>query len=118
MSCELASVPYFKVVDGEHLNYGAGVDVGGAHSLAFENPDANDFEFREETARDSDENKAEKADVTRSSSSSTEESCRPKKTHKFKLKTCCEWAVIGTVIVVLWGLLIFLAIFYRTFQVL
>ena len=115
------SVPYFKVADVEHPHNGAEVDVSGASSLSFKNPVVVDCEFREdlEMFGDSEKSKRDitKVDIARSSSSSMEESFTPKKTHKFKFKTCCEWAVIGTVIAMLWGILILLCILYRTFEV-
>ena len=95
MSGEFASVPYFK--DGEHPHHGAGAEVSGAHSLTFTNPATIDL----------DENKGEKAAMT---------SCKPKKTNKFNSRTCCEWAVVGTVIAVIWGLLMLPTIYYPQVQ--
>ena len=97
MSHESTSVHFEGITDGD------GGDVSGDCALSTENPIAIDFEIPE--AGD------------KASSICMEDICRPKKTSKFKFKTCCEWAVILTVIAVIWGLLIFLAIFYRTFQV-
>ena len=114
MSCEPASVPYFKEgTDGEHPHYGAGAEVSGAYSLTFKNPFAIDFEIREVLARENDENDREKAAVTRTSNT-MEESCRP---NKFKFRAYAEWAVISTVIAVIWGLLTLPTIFYYIQQV-
>ena len=117
MSCEPASVPYSvgKVADGEHPHHGTGAEVSDVHSLSITNPLAIDFEIREELAREKDDNEREKAAVI-TTSNTVEESCRPKK-NKFKFTTCCEWAVIGTVIAVMWGLLMLPTIYYRTPQV-
>ena len=118
MSCEFASVSYFEckaVADGEHPHHGAGAEVSDAHSLTFKKPVAINFESREVLARENDENDREKAAVT-TTSNTMEENCRTKK-NKFKFRTCCEWAVIGTVILVIWGLLTLPTIYYRTPQV-
>ena len=116
MSCEFGSVPYFKeVADGEHPHHGAGAEVSGAHRLSITNQIAIDFGIRKVLARENGENKREKAAVTSlRTSNTTEESCRPK---KFKFRTCGKWAVIGTVIAVIWGLLTLPTIYYRTPQV-
>ena len=97
MSCESTSVHFEGITDGD------GGDVSGDCALSTENPIAIDVEIPE--AGD------------KASSISMEESCRPKKTSKIKLKTCCEWAVIITVIVVIWGLLALPTVYYHTFQV-
>ena len=109
-----ASVPYFNAVaDGEHPYHGAGADVSDAQNLSFTNPVAIDFEIQAALAR---ENEREKAAMTRTSNT-MEESYRTKKRSKFNFKTCCEWAVIGTVIAVVWGLLMLPTIYYQIPQV-
>ena len=115
MSCEPASVPYFQELDGEHPHYGGGADVSGAHSLSFKNPLAIDFEIREALERENAENDRERAAMT-TTSNSTEESSSPKKASKFKSRRCGEWAVILTVIVVIWGLLTLPTIYYRALK--
>ena len=79
----------------------------GQISSAHKNPVANDLEIREALGR---ENEREKATTT-TASNIVEKSCRP------KFKTCCEWAVICTVIAVIWGLLALPIVYYRTLQV-
>ena len=116
MSCEPASVPYFnEVADGEHPHHGTGAEVSDAHSLSITNPVAIEFEIREALAREKDENDSEKEAMT-ITSNTMEASCRSKKTNKFNFKTCGEWAVIGTVIAVIWGLLMLPTIYYPQVQ--
>ena len=120
MSCEPVSK---EVTDVEYPHYGAGADISGAHSLSFNNPVAivHNFEIQVALTGENDENQREKAAMTSlraSNATVPKKTWRPKKTDKIELKTCsCEWAVILTVIAVIWGLLALPTVYYRTLQV-
>lgn len=108
MSRESASVQFEGITDDT-------VSSDCHSGLSFENPIAIDFEIEEALARENDMNEREKVSMSRTSNS-MEESCRPKK-NKIKYRPYGEWAVILTVIVVIWGLLIVPNVYYRTLQV-
>ena len=112
MSRERATVSCFKqIAAGEHAHYGTDISRGRrCVSLSFENPVAINFEIQEELARD-DEKASEDA-----TSNTVTVRFLPKKTDN-KFKIYCEWAVICTVIVVIWGLLTLPTIYYHMPQV-
>ena len=112
MSRERASIPYFKEFPvGEHPD-----DRSGRYRLAFANPVATSFDIKEELAAD-DEQRREKAGWKGNCNTSitVQASCGRKKIDKFKIYG--EWAVICTVIVVIWGLLTLPTIYYHMPQV-
>ena len=115
MSRERATVSCLKqIAAGEHAHCGADISRGRrCASLSLENPVAINFEIQEELAKD-DEKRSENADL-KATSSTVQASCLPQKTDKFKIY--CEWAVICTVIVVIWGLLTLPTVYYHIPQV-
>ena len=115
MSRERATVSCFKqIAAGGHAHYGTDISRGRrCVSLSFENPVAINFEIQEELARD-DEKASENA--TSNTNVTVQAIFLPKKTDN-KFKIYCEWAVICTVIVVIWGLLTLPTIYYHMPQV-
>ena len=89
------------------------IHVSGNPGLSFENPMAVDSETQEQLAEGDEEGRGEATRNRISSSSFT--TLRPKK--RSKSKPYVEWAVIGTVIVVIWGLLTLPSIYFHMPQV-
>ena len=106
---EAATEPNLK--ESDHERSCSGVESSGDHSLSLENPAAATFEIQESMARD---DKKGIVALNRASRSSVPVE-KLKRGGRFK--AYCEWAVICTVIVVIWGLLTLPTIYYYVPQV-